>query len=176
MDTGLTEFDFTLRDGRIVQIRAMHPSDEAEFLQAFSRLSPDALYMRFMRVVGEPNVERLHKMLASFPTSGLGILATVPAGDGIDIVGSAMFLIEKDPTRCEFSTTVAAAYGGQGLGRALMSALIGAAKQRGLQEVEGFVLAKTQPMLKLAARLGFSIAADPDDASVRICRLRLADV
>ena len=39
----------------------------------------------------------------------------------------------------------------------------------------GYELAQNQPMLKLAARLGFSIAPDPDDAAVRICRLRLAD-
>jgi hypothetical protein len=30
-------------------------------------------------------------------------------------------------------------------------------------------------MLRLAARLGFSISPDPDDPAVRICRLRLAD-
>lgn len=171
MDARLTEFDFTLRDGRALHIRAMRKSDEAEFLRAFERMSAEARYMRFMRVVGEPNIERLRKALASFPESGLGIVATVPADDGIDIVGSAMFLIGKDPTSCEFSTTVSAHYGGLGLGRAL----IAAAKQRGLHEMEGFVLAKNPPMLRLAARLGFSISPDPDDASVRICRLRLAD-
>jgi hypothetical protein len=41
--------------------------------------------------------------------------------------------------------------------------------------MEGFVLAKNQPMLKLATRLGFSISPDPEDASIRICRLRLVD-
>jgi hypothetical protein len=36
--------------------------------------------------------------------------------------------------------------------------------------MEGFLLARNQPMLSLAARLGFSIMPDPnDDASVRIC-------
>ena len=39
--------------------------------------------------------------------------------------------------------------------------------------MEGFVLAANKPMLKLAARVGFSVAPDPDDRSVRICRLRL---
>jgi GNAT superfamily N-acetyltransferase len=175
MDAGLTEFDFTLRDGRALHIRAMRKSDEAEFLQAFERMSAEARYMRFMRVVGEPNIERLREALASFPESGLGIVATVPADDGIDIVGSAMFLIGENPTSCEFSTTVSAHYGGLGLGRALMTALIAAAKQRGLHEMEGFMLAKNRPMLRLAARLGFNISPDPDDASVRICRLHLAD-
>lgn len=172
MDPGFTDFDFSLRDGRIVHIRAMRRADEAAILKAFGQLSPDARYMRFMRVVGEPNIERLRKALASFPESGLGIVAT--AG-GADIVGSATFLIGKAPTTCEFSTTVAGDYGGLGLGRALMSALIGAAKRRGLREMEGFVLAKNRPMLRLAARLGFSVSPDPDDPTVRICRLHLAD-
>ncbi len=175
MDSGFAQFDFSLRDGRIVHIRAMRPSDEAEFLQAFERMSAEARYMRFMRVMGEPNIQRLRKALAGFPESGLGIVATVPADDGIDIAGSAMFLLGNDPASCEFSTTVANAYGGQGLGRALMTTLIAAAKQRGLREMEGFVLANNQPMLKLASRLGFNIAPDPDDALVRICNLNLAD-
>lgn len=172
MDSGFTAFDFSLRDGRIVHIRAMRKSDLEAIVKAFDQLSPEARYMRFMRVVGEPNIERLRKALASFPKSGLGIVAT--AGE-TDVVGSATFLIGRDPTNCEFATTVAGDYGGLGLGRALMTALIGAAKQRGLHEMEGFVLAKNQPMLRLAARLGFSISPDPDDPAVRICRLRLAD-
>ena len=39
--------------------------------------------------------------------------------------------------------------------------------------MEGFVLAENQPMLRLARRLGFSVERDPDDASVRVCRLPL---
>lgn len=172
MDAGFTDFDLGLRDGRIVHIRAMRTSDEAALLKAFDQLDPDARYMRFMRVVGEPNVERLRKALASLPENGLGLVATI--GE-TDVVGSATFLIGNNPTRCEFAITVVGEYGGLGLGRALMTALIAAAKQRGLHEMEGFVLAKNQPMLKLAARLGFSIAPDPDDPAVRICRLQLAD-
>ncbi len=86
-----------LRNGRSVHIRLMRQSDEAELLQAFDRLSPDARYMRFMRPVREPNVDRLRKALASFPESGIGIVATVPAADGIDIVGSAICMIESTP-------------------------------------------------------------------------------
>jgi hypothetical protein len=51
-------------------------------------------YMRFMRAVGAPNVERLRKLLASLPESGLGILAV--CGE-TEIAGSALFLIGKDP-------------------------------------------------------------------------------
>ena len=174
MDTGFTAFDTTLRDGRRVHIRATRPSDEAEFVQAFDRLGADARYMRFMRAVREPNRERLRKVLASFPADGIGIVATLPAADGIDIVGSAVAIFSSDRASCEFAVTVAAAFGGSGLATTLMRTLIDAAKGRGIGEIEGFVLAVNEPMLRLATRLGFSISPDPDDASVRLCRMKLS--
>jgi acetyltransferase len=173
LDPTSIDFDITLRDGRVVHLRAMRPADEAEMLQAFDRLSPDARYMRFMRTVKEPNLERLRKALASFPVSGNGIVATVPAADGIDIVGTAVFLIGRDPATCEFAITIAANYGGAGLGRTLLAALVDAARRRGLEEMEGFVLAVNKPMLRLAARVGFDVLPDPGDGSIRLCRLRL---
>ena len=154
-------------------MRAMQKSDETELLQAFDRLSPDARYMRFMRAVREPNLERLRKTLASFPQDGDAIVATVPADDGIDIVGSAMFAILSDATTCEFAISVAGDYGGAGLGSTLMKALIDTAKLRGLKEMDGFILAANQPMLRLATRMGFIVSRDPDDGTVRICRLQL---
>lgn len=172
-DSSFAEFDASLRDGRAVHIRAMRPEDEAELVQAFGRMSDDARYMRFMRSVREPNIERVRKTLSSFPASGFGIVATAPAVDGIDIVGSAIYVIGNDPTTCEFAITVGAAFGGAGLARMLMTALIESAKSRGLEAMEGFVLAANQPMLRLAGRLGFTVTPDADDRSVRICSLRL---
>jgi len=175
MDSGFTDLDVKLRDGRAVHIRAMCPADEAELVQAFDRMSDDARYLRFMRFVREPNLERVRKALASFPEHGIGIVATVPATDGIDIVGSATYLIGHDRSNCEFAINVATGFGGVGLASTLLAALIKSARARGLKEMEGFVLAMNQPMLRLARRLGFSIAADPEDGAVRICRLHLAD-
>lgn len=168
-----TEFDTTLRDGRKVHVRAMCPADEAELVQAFGRMSEDARYMRFMRSVREPNLVRLRAALASFPDHGFGIVATVPAADGIDIVGSAIFVIGDDRTRCEFAITVGSAFGGAGLARTLLTTLVDLARKRGLKEMEGFVLAENQSMLGLARRLGFTIGVDPDDRAIRICRLAL---
>ena len=169
----MTGHDVILRDGRVAHLRPSGPADEAEFLQAFARMSNDARYMRFMRVVREPDVERLRAVLASFPEGGVGIVATVPAADGIDIVGSAVAVFAADRVRCEFAVTVAAAYGGSGLATALMKALIEESVRRGLKEMEGYVLSQNQSMLRLAKKLGFHIESEPGDPSVRICRLTL---
>ena len=129
----MMDTDVALRDGRVVHIRAMRVTDEAEILQAFDRLSANARYMRFMHTVREPNLARLRKVLASFPESGFGIVASVPAADGIDIVGTAVFVLGHDPSTCEFAITIAADYGGAGLGRTLLTVLIDAARRRGLR-------------------------------------------
>jgi acetyltransferase len=130
--------------------------------------------MRFMRVVSAPDVARLRQVLASFPEHGIGIVATVPAEDGIDIVGSAIAVFASDRAACEFAITVTAPFGGTGLGTLLMRTLIDEAARRGMREMEGFVLATNQSMLRLASRLGFSVTRDPDDATIRLCRLKLA--
>ena len=168
------EREVVLRDGRTVRLRPISTGDEAELLQAFERMSEHARYMRFMRVVHEPDRTRLHEVLDSFPEGGLGFVATVPAADGIDIVGSAVSIFAPDRTSCEFAITVAAPFNGVGLAKRLMTELIDESRRRGLKEMEGFVLSQNQPMLGLARRLGFRIEREPGDASVRVCRLPLA--
>jgi acetyltransferase len=174
MNFTFTEFDFTLRDGRSVHLRATQPSDEAELLQTFDCMSPDERYMRFMRPMREPDVDHLRKVLASFPESGFGVVATIPAADGIDIVGSCVAIIDADSSSCEFGITVIANYSRTGLGRVLMTALIDTAKKRGLQEMEGLVLATNQPMRRLAASLGFTDTMDPEAPGVQVCHLHLS--
>jgi len=173
MSTSIPEADITLRDGRTVLLRDMRATDESEILQAFDRMSEGARYMRFMRVVREPNIERLRKALASFPEHGIGLVATVQAADGVDIVGSAIAVIESDPSACEFAINVDKTFSGTGLATALMKQLIVSAGERDVKLMEGYVLAENQAMLRLAQRLGFTIAPDPEDRAVRICSLPL---
>ena len=169
----MTASDLTLRDGRVVHLRAVTPADESEFFQAFERMSDNARYMRFMRVVRAPDPQRVRATLASFPEAGIGIVATVPAADGIDIVASAIAIFAADRTSCEFAITVASEFGGVGLATAMMTTLIDQARRRGLKEMEGFVLTQNQSMLRLAKRLGFRIESEPGDPTVRMCRMTL---
>jgi acetyltransferase len=171
--TSFEPVEVALRNGRTVRLRAIGRSDEEELLQAFDRLGAEARYMRFMHSVREANLPRLRKVLDSFPETGLAIAATVPADDGIDIVGSATFVLGSRGDDCEFAVSVVDDWAGAGLGRVLMTALIDAARRRGLREMTGFVLAENGPMLRLAGKLGFAVRRDPDDFSQCICRLGL---
>lgn len=174
----MTRFDFEardarLRDGRQVHVRPLTPVDEDELLQAFHRLGAEARYMRFMVAVRTPNVERLREVLSSFPAKGCAIAATVPAADGIDIVGAASCMLLPDATSCEFAITIVPDWGGAGLGRILMETIIAAARSRGVHQMSGYILSQNAPMLRLARRLGFATQRDPHDPSVKIATLDL---
>mgnify|MGYP002383579704 CR=1 FL=1 len=64
---------------------------------------------------------------------------------------------------------------GIGLGRALMELIIDWAKAEQLQRVHSQDLAENAPMLALCRDLGFEIALDPDDISVRRVALDLTN-
>ena len=173
MATPFQPRDVTLRDGRTVHVRAIHPTDEEELLAAFDRMDSEARYMRFMTSVRNIDVQRLRRLLDSFPEKGCAIAAVVPAADGIDIVATAGFVLMDDAGTCEYSTAALGEWGGVGLASALGDALMDHARERGLKIVKAFILATNRPMLKLAARLGFTVGADPHDHSMRVATLVL---
>jgi hypothetical protein len=81
--------DTFVRDGRRVHRRAARRHDEGALLQGFARLDPEARFIALIRVVREPKLERLRKLLGSFPVSGLGVVATIPAAGAIDTAGGS---------------------------------------------------------------------------------------
>jgi acetyltransferase len=164
--------EIALRDGRTVHVRALLPTDDEEILQAFDRIGPEARYMRFMTTLKEVKIERVRSALAKFPAKGVAIAATVPAPDGLDIVGTASFVIDGADS-CEFAISILEAWGGAGLGRKMMEALIDAARKRGLARMHGYVLAENRPMLRLAERVGFKAKTDPGDFTVKVVTLAL---
>jgi acetyltransferase len=82
-------------------------------------------------------------------------------------------MLLPDDRTCEFAITIVPEWGSKGLGRILMDSIIGAARERGLEQMRGYILARNAPMLRLANRLGFATRRDPDDLSVKIATLDL---
>jgi len=72
-------------------VRAAFGSDVGETVQAFDRLSADSKYTRFMVHKKRLHPATLERGLHSAPGRASGVVATVPASDGIDIVGAAQY-------------------------------------------------------------------------------------
>jgi acetyltransferase len=83
------------------------------------------------------------------------------------------FAADPDYKRGEFAVLVQSDLKGHGLGWRLMQHLIDYARAEQLKELYGSVLAENTTMLKMCRELGFSIAAEPGDPSLRQVRLEL---
>ncbi len=163
----------TLRDGRRATLRAVHPGDAAEIGQAFERLSTDSRYMRFMQHKKQLDPAVVARGLNPLPGREFALVATVPAADGIDIVGGARYVAGSATDTCEFSITVAEDWRGSGLAPRLLRTLMRQAASDGYAFIEGLVLSENEPMLALARGLRFNVAPWAQDATVTIIRKAL---
>lgn len=157
-----------LRDGRQVTLRAIVDTDAQEILQAFERLSADSRYHRFMQHKKHLDGAVLERGVHPRPGRDFAIVATIPAADGIDIVGAAQYVGASDggPVACEFAITVAEDWRGSGLATRLLASLVRRARDDGYQTMDGWVMAQNTAMLALARKLDFDVEPLADDATV----------
>jgi RimJ/RimL family protein N-acetyltransferase len=163
-----------LRDDREVTLRAIGPADAPEIVQAFERLTAESRYARFMQHKRQLDPAALERGVHPRPGLDFAFVATVPAPDGIDIVGAAQYVRARDddPSTCEFAITVAEDWRGSGLATQLLASLVRRARRDGYALMEGAVIADNSKMLALARKLGFKAHPEPDDAGVvRVTRL-----
>ncbi|MBP9905953.1 MAG: bifunctional acetate--CoA ligase family protein/GNAT family N-acetyltransferase [Rhodoferax sp.] len=155
-------------------VRPVHP-DDADMLQAFVRgLSPESRYFRFVSSMQELPATMLSRFTLIDYDREMALVA-IHTETGLDedgrptetsrIVGVSRYITNPDRSTCEFSLVVADDFKGQGLGSRLMLSIMDFAREKGLTEIEGLVLANNHNMLKLMKSLGFAIksfAEDPD--------------
>jgi GNAT superfamily N-acetyltransferase len=157
-----------LRDGGEVMLRAIAEADAPEIVQAFERLTADSRYSRFMQHKQRLDPVALERGVHPRPGRDFAFVATIPAADGIDIVGAAQYVraAGRSPRKCEFAITVAEDWRGTGLATQLLASLVRRARRDGYRMMEGSVIANNAPMLALARRLRFTVHPVPGDATV----------
>jgi acetyltransferase len=158
-----------LNNGTEVTVRPIRP-DDAQALQQFIRgLSDQARYMRFVSMMRELTPRMLARYTQLDYHRELALVATVMSEDasGVTaekITGLAHYLLNADGKGAEYALVVSDDWQGLGLGKCLMTRLLEAAREQGLQYVEGMVLSSNRPMLTLMTRrMGMRNDPDPDD-------------
>ena len=127
-----------LHDGRKVTIRAIVEADAPEIVKAFERLSADSRYWRFMWHKKQLDPAALERGVHPRPGRDFAFVATIPAADGIDIVGAAQYVRadETSDKTCEFAITVAEDWRGSGLAPTLMASLVRRARRDGYAVID----------------------------------------
>lgn len=162
-----------LADGTNIKIRPIRPED-ASIEQSFVReLSPRSKYFRFMQGLNELTQQMLVRFTQLDYSRELALIAVLENQQAETELGVARYVTNPDGESCEFALVVADKWQNRGIGSHLMTALMEAARQRGLERMEGEILTNNDNMLKLTAKLGFSSRTSPDDDGIRLVSKRL---
>ena len=166
-----------LRGGGEYTIRPIHP-DDAQMLQDLVHgLSAESRYYRFVSSMTELPPAMLSRLTLIDYDREMALVAIHRTrsvnneGETVEterIVGVSRYITNPDKSSCEFSLVVADDFNGKGLGSRLMLSIMEEARDKGLTEIEGLVLANNSGMLKLMKGLGFAIKPFPDDPDFKL--------
>ncbi len=155
-------------------IRPIRPDDAQMLQDLMHHLSPESRYFRFVSSISElPPTMLARFTLIDYDREMALVAVHKQRRAGVDgqiteterVIGVSRYITNPDQTSCEFSLVVADDFAGKGLGSRLMESIMAVARDRGLAEIIGMVLASNTAMLKLMRFLGFEIkrfAEDPD--------------
>ncbi|OAF18638.1 GNAT family N-acetyltransferase [Bradyrhizobium neotropicale] len=156
-----------LRDGRSVEIRALHPEDEGDMLTALDHTSAQSLQRRFFvqkRHFSEN--ERAFFMKVDFENHVALVACVEDAGRSL-IVGGGRYIVSA-PGEAEMAFVVIDAWQGRGIGAMLARHLIALAREAGLTELTAEVLSENAAMRRVFAKLGFRPAARLDPHTIQL--------
>jgi acetyltransferase len=163
-----------LINGFDVTLRPLRPEDEALERDFIERLSPESRYLRLFTPMPRLPPELLDYFVHVDYERSMALLATVIESEGEREIGVARYYVLSGTRSADFAIVVADDWRGTGLARALMNALIEAAREvHHLETLQGITLAENQRMLGLGHSLGFESRPDPDDPEVVRLRLTL---
>jgi len=161
-----------MRGGGQYTVRPIHPNDASMLQDLVQNLSPESRYFRFVSSMRELPPSMLARFTLIDYDREMALVAVFKqrnanaSGDIVEterIIGVSRYVTNLDQSSCEFSLVVADDFAGKGLGSRLMESIMDVAREKGLSEIEGLVLAKNPGMLKLMKSLGFAVKPFADD-------------
>jgi ribosomal protein S18 acetylase RimI-like enzyme len=169
IDPGSYRATERLRDGRLIEIRALHRDDRDDMLAAVGRTSGASLQRRFFAIKrGFSDAETAFFINIDFDKH-VALVALLAEDGQPAIVGGGRYVLVKDD-EAELAFLVVDAYQAQGIGRLLMKHLIAIAREKGLRALTAEVLPENAAMLRLFRDFGFRTVPQRDFSTVHLLR------
>ena len=163
------DLHLTLRDGTPVLIRRLVAEDAALYPDFLSEVSAEDLRLRFFASMREVSHELLDKLINYDPAHAMAFIAVDEKSR--KMLGVVRLHDDASGEEAEFAILVRSRLKSYGVGWLLMKHMIEFSRHKGLKTVRGQVLSENTAMLVMCAELGFRIADDSDDFSIKTVTL-----
>lgn len=162
-----------LRDGTVVLIRGIRPTDDALEREFIEHLSAQSRRYRFLGTIATPSSQLLWQLTHPASVRGVAFVALTVGDPQEREIGVCRYSASPDGLSCECAVAVSDEWQGKGLATILMRRLIDTAREHGIQRMYSIDASDNQRMRELAEHLGFHREIDPDDATLVIHTLDL---
>lgn len=168
------EEEITMPDGQKFFLRPIRPEDEPALLALFSGLSREAIRLRFLHSMKTFPHELAARLTQIDYDREMALVLCDPACPSESpLYGTVRLAADPDNARAEYAVLIHGDWTGRGLGTLMMRRIIDYARQRGIGELYGEVLAENHVMLKICAALGFSVRCHPEATGLMLVSLPL---
>jgi acetyltransferase len=165
---------WTLASGQSVSVRPIR-HDDGELEEAFVRaLSLESRYQRMLSGGIKVTPEWIDSMTHIDYRRHMAFAVTTTIDGMEQFVGVGRYVVDASRLSADVALVLADAWQGKGLGRRLLDALLEHAASAGITEATGVVLSTNVAMLRLVRSMGFTVRAEPGDATVRRISRQLA--
>ena len=161
----------TSPDGMHLLVRPVRPEDEELVRRFFGHVTADDLRLRFfapVKDIGHAFIARLTQL--DYARAMAFVALDETSGE---MLGGVRLHADANLQNAEYAIMVRSDLKGRGLGWKLMELLIRYARSEGLKRIVGQVLQENSTMLQMCRELGFQIAVDPHDGTIRTVSLPL---
>jgi GNAT superfamily N-acetyltransferase len=156
--------------GLVLRIRPEQPGDGPTLVELFSRLSPSSRFLRFSKVMDDPDPQRVHqeaeRLARLGPPTDMAWLAFADLPEMNGAPAAAVRYVRTDPGEAELAVAVRDDLQRQGIGTALLLFACTQAQQDGIERLTATFRSENRGVWSLLRRSPFPVSWTVDGPEI----------
>ena len=147
----------TLRDGFVVFLRPIKPTDGPLLLDFFQKLSPETIYFRFLTRLKSLHPDLLKHYVEIDYDKHFALAAVIEGEQGESIIGTSRYIVKNKADHAELTIVLRNDWQRKGLGKIMAKRVVDIARSKGISSIEILFDYRNEGMIRLFASLGYPV-------------------